>query len=213
MESIWEQVPDTISIKWLIMALVLIFGIKFGMKGLGLLKQISTGMLVAALLFMSGLGGLGYSIGDLAAGSSDTAVEEDGVKQSEFNNEELIAMAKLAPSKRNQLLNYAAVRDSKAIVVVNEAGKIIKVHPLSKKLQSQIKFTSQKNQELVTISEKKVAEVKEVAQVEQRRLPIQWLWTMLGASFATAICAVVLASRTAGSIREKRRLAENRGHV
>ncbi len=211
MESIWEQVPDTVSIKWLIMGLVLIFGIKFGMKGLGLLKQISTGMLVAALLLMSGLGGLGYSIGDLAAGSSDTAVEEDGVKQSEFNNEELIAMAKLAPNNRNQLLNYAAVRDSKAIVVVNEAGKIIKVHPLSKKLQSQIKFTSQKNQELVTISEKKVAEVKEVAQVEQRQLPLQWLWTMMGASAAMAICAVVLASRTAGSIREKRRLAENRG--
>jgi hypothetical protein len=124
-ETLTQSLPEVISTKWMIGALLL--GLKVGAKGFAWAKQASTGMLVAALLFLSGLGGTGYTVGDIAANWDSPSVEAEALNnESSLTNKELLALVKEGPQDGvmlRQVLDYAAVRDSKAVVVVAKLSK------------------------------------------------------------------------------------------
>jgi len=211
-ESISSNLPETISTQWLFLLAILAVGLKVGVKGFSYLKQASTGMLVAAVLFMSGLGSTGFSIGDLAAGwgtETNPTVEEQ-LQDGGFSNEELLALMKESPNidaeQIKMLLDYAAVRDSQAVVVVNEEGAVVKVHALPNQLIKQdnekVQFVSHgSNGKGVPVAPASLTtEVEATETVSSgRRLPIQWLMTMLFGGIAALVVSVIVAGRTANA--------------
>jgi hypothetical protein len=206
-ETLTQSLPEVISTKWMVGAIVLLLGLKVGAKGFMWAKKASTGMLVAALLFLSGLGGTGYTVGDIAA-NWDSPVKAEAFDNS-LTNKELLALVKEGPQDGvmlRQVLDYAAVRDSKAVVVVNESGKVVKVHKMPQ-LTDQPKITYVSHNGKVqaapaslTTKEETQAEVKAAGP----NLPIQWSAGLACVFIALTVIGVVTASRTANKLKAEK---------
>lgn len=210
-EQLSQSLPEVISTKWLVLACLLLLGVKLGAKGLGWLRQASTGMLVASLLFFSGLGGAGWSIGDVASNWSTPAVDQQESIEGTLSNQELLALAKDSPNidadTLRQILSYAAVRDSQAVVVVNQQGEVVKVHAMPNKLLSQpneqIQYvTHQEGDKKVKVAPASLTEDKqETVTAAAPALPLQWSLALVGGCLALTVIGVVLAGRTANKLR------------
>lgn len=73
----------------------------------GALGNFAPGSLAAALMFTTGIGGIGYSIGDLVTRSDDTPAAEQAAEVNWLSNDEIISLRDADDDNLRQLLQFA----------------------------------------------------------------------------------------------------------
>jgi len=206
-QNLWQNMPDSVSTSWVLAAIGLLVAGKLSLSGFRLIRQTSTGFLMAAILFLSGLGGTGWSVGDVVA--NFTTPETESLEKG-ISNKELLAMASESPNvdadTLRQILAYAAVRDSQAVVVVNEAGEVVKVHAMPNQILNrpakEVQYVTHNGTKEMRIAPASFESTEPVQ--HGPTLPIQYSLASLLLSLATGVIGVVVASRTAFKVRAEK---------
>lgn len=159
----------------------------------GALKGFAPGSVAAALLFTTGIGGIGYSIGDLVARNDDQPKTES-VKVQWLSNDEILSLRDADDDNLRQLLQFAKDQCERQRAFLAEQGEpteepVLVPTSVEDEALAAVDFTLLGADSPTTVLDTSVTEASVSA--EQPHLPIQGTIGLLGVAIATLISGVV----------------------
>lgn len=168
------------------------------------LSNFAPGSLAAALMFTTGIGGIGYSIGDLVSRNDENPAVEQAAEVQWLSNDEILSLKDADDDNLRQLLQYAKDQNErqrefladreKALALKAEAEKAKELTLMPTSVEdgafAPIDFTLLGEDTKATVAED-TSLTEAAVSVDRPQLPIQGTIGLLGACIAVLISGVV----------------------
>ena len=162
----------------------------------GAMSNFAPGSIAAALMFATGIGGIGYSVGDLVSRNGDDAKAEQAAEVQWLSNDEILSLRDADDDNLRQLLQFAKdqTERQRTFLVEREsaiAEKELALVPTSAEGEAlaAVDFTLLGADDPTAAVDTSVTEDASV--VDRPQLPIQGTIGLLGACIAVLISGVV----------------------